>query len=42
MEEKMVNNVLGHVKYHFIDSNGPKYEYVTDEQSITVRWVFVK
>ncbi|XP_047142337.1 glycogen debranching enzyme isoform X1 [Hydra vulgaris] len=38
MEERIVNNILGYVKYHFIDSSGPRYNHVTEEHSISIKY----
>lgn len=34
---KIIGNAIGHIRYHFIDNNGPKYGTVTKEHSISVR-----
>lgn len=34
---KIVQSTVGHIRYHFLDSNGPKYGEVTEHHSISVR-----
>jgi len=36
--EKIADNIIGHVKYHFVDSDGPQWGKVTEFHSISVRY----
>lgn len=38
LEEKIIHNTAGHIRYHFLDDNGPKYGCVTEEHSIATRY----
>ena len=35
---KIIQSTIGHIRYHFLDSHGPKYGLVTEQHSISVRY----
>lgn len=39
MINKIIGNTVGHIRYHFLDNNGPKYGTVTAEHAISVRYI---